>query len=265
MGLWEWLAEVATWLGQSGPDIAVNLIAACIGGIAVWVTGRTRRQARRWRARRFWKNMGDRGVTVVVGVHERNQLYVWERSGLIGLGDAEAMASVEEQLRSFGFDSTVRPTGDMPSSELRRDLVLVGGPDGNRVTAQMIPRLRPALTFGFPRWTSHEVAVADSATGHEYYPEYDDDGSLAADYGVVVRASNPLADDGTEIVILAGCWGNGTAAAADSLRGMAVHRHGVSTRRSFEALVKVAVVNGRNHVITVVDVRALQHADISAV
>ena len=265
MSVWQWLGDVAGWLGRSGPDIAVNLIAAGIGGVAVWTTGRTRRRTRLLRARRFWKDMGDRGVTVVFGVQDRGSLDAWERSGLIGLGDAEAIVSIEEQLRTYGFDPTVRPTEDLAASELRRDLVLIGGPDGNAVTAEMVQRIEPALTFRFPHWREHVVLLVDKTTGHEYHPEYDEDGRLTVDYGVVVRAPNPLADDGTEVVLLCGCWGHGTAAAAESLRGKALHQREVSTRRPFEALVKVAVVNGRNHAITVLDVRALQRSEVSGV
>ncbi|MBE8520894.1 hypothetical protein ILP97_25985 [Amycolatopsis sp. H6(2020)] len=140
----------------------------------------------------------------------------------------------------------------------RADLVLIGGPDANAVTATMIQRLQPALTFAFPYWRQHVVLLVDQATGREYHPEYDDDGNLTADYGVVVRASNPLADDGTEVVVLSGCWGHGTAAAAESLRGKALHQAAVSTRRPFEALVKVAVADRRNHAVTVLEVRPLE-------
>lgn len=265
MGVLQWFGDVVGWLGRSGPDIAVNLIAAGIGGVAVWATSRTRRRTRLVRARRFWKHMGDRGVTVVVGVQDRGSLDAWERSGLIGLGDAEAMVSIEEQLRDFGFDPTVRPAEDMASPELRGDLVLIGGPDANAVTAEMMRRIGPALTFGFPHWRAHVVLLTDTETGAEYNAEYDREGRVVTDYGLVVRAPNPLAEDGTEVVILAGCWGHGTAAAAESLRGKALHRHGVSTRGAFEALVKVAVVNGRNHAVSVVDVRALREGEVRAV
>ncbi|WP_410590435.1 hypothetical protein [Amycolatopsis sp. lyj-23] len=256
--MWQSLRDLIGWLGRSGPDIAVNLIAAAIGGVAVWTTGRTRRRARLLRARKFWKHPGDRGVTIVVGAQSRGWLDAWERSGLIGLGDAEALASIEEQLRSFGFGLTVRSAEDMAGADLRRDLVLIGGPDANPVTATMIQRIRPAPTFAFPYWRDHVVLLVDRTTGREYRPEYDDDGHLTADYGVVVRAPNPLAGDGTEVMILSGCWGHGTAAAAESLRSKALHRAGVSTRRPFEALVKVAVADRRNHTVTVLEVRPLE-------
>ncbi|MEU7810452.1 hypothetical protein AB0B18_28690 [Micromonospora chalcea] len=196
-------------------------------------------------------------MTVVVGAHDRGELDLWEPSGLVGLGCVRAVVAVQGQLRAFGFDAPVESAEELVSRELRRDLVLIGGPDANSVTAAMIQRIRPTLSFGFPAWRKHVVTLVDTTTGVAYRPKYDKRGRVTVDYGLLVRAPNPLADDGTEVIILAGCWGHGTAAAAESLGGKSLHRHKVSTRQPFEALVKVEVLDRHNHAVSVLAVRAL--------
>ena len=59
---WDFIGESARWIGRSAPDIAINLIAAGLGGAAVWIMTRASRRARLIRARRFWK------VTIQVGL-----------------------------------------------------------------------------------------------------------------------------------------------------------------------------------------------------
>jgi len=161
----------------------------------------------------------------------------------------------------LGLKVKIEPANDLASRELRRDLVLIGGPDGNNVTAEVIRRIRPKPSFTFPV-SGHPNILVDMATGVEYRPEHDATGRITADYGLIVRAPNPLADDGTEVTLLAGCWGHGTAAAADSLRGKALQAQAVSVHRPFEALVRVEVLNGRNHGVSVLEVRALESGDI---
>jgi hypothetical protein len=116
------------------------------------------------------------------------------------------------------------------------------------------------LSFVFPGWQDHVVSMMDRTTSSEISSEFDRDGTMTADYGLVVRARNPLADadSGAEVLIVAGCSGYGTAAAAEILGRRALHRD-VATRRQspFEALVRTTVVGRAPHSASLVEIRAL--------
>ncbi|WP_086838275.1 hypothetical protein [Amycolatopsis kentuckyensis] len=241
------------------PDVSVNLIAAAIGGAAVWLATRTGRRVRLLRARRFWKSMGSRGPFIVLGAPDWEPLGTWEKSGMVGKGEILALVEIETQLRELGFEGKIVESKELNSRDLRSDLVLIGGPDGNSVTATMLGRLDQVVSYEFTRDTGGGNAVIDRRTDSASAPQYDQSGDPISDYGLIIRAANPLAPETAEIVILAGCWGYGTTAAAEKLSDRRFLRKQRKSKH-FEALVETTVVRGAHYNTRVRDTREITPA-----
>ncbi|GAB3159215.1 hypothetical protein GCM10027258_72020 [Amycolatopsis stemonae] len=172
---------------------------------------------------------------IVFGEHE--QLRGWEWSGLVGKGDMLAVVELQAQL---GSPARLLAAGALTLPEVRSDLILIGGPDGNPVTAGVLSRLDGVISIGFAADPGNGCAVFDRKSGLVASPRYDESGEPRTDYGLVIRTANPFAPETAEVVLVAGCWGYGTAAAAETLRETGPfgrHQH-------FEALVETTVVEG---------------------
>jgi hypothetical protein len=237
-------------------DVATNLIAAAIGGIVVWAVSRVLKRVRLLRARKFWKAMGGRKPLLVLGAPNVEPFSTWEKSGMVGRGDILALVEIESQLRRLGFAGTLVESKEIKSKDLRSDLILIGGPDWNSVTARMLGRLDGEISYAFVRDSELGVGVKNEKSGKSVVPQYDDKGDPTSDFGLIIRAANPLAPETAEIVILAGCWGYGTAAAAEKLNDRKFLRR-QRKARYFEALVETTVVLGAHYNTKVIETREL--------
>jgi hypothetical protein len=246
------------WLTTAFPDISSNLIAAAIGGVVVWLATRAIRRLRLFRARRFWRAMGSRRPFIVLGAPDEEALSEWEKTGMVGKGDILALVEVESQLRRLGFTGQIVEAKELPPHDLKSDLVLIGGPDGNAVTKIMLNELDGVLSFGFGEVRPGQATPILDRRGGELAPEHDlKTGDPVDDYGLIIRTANPLAPDDAELVVLAGCWGYGTAAAAEMLdEPKLLRRRGRSKR--FEAVIKTCVVQGVYCKTEVHDVREIR-------
>ncbi|MEU7790227.1 hypothetical protein [Amycolatopsis sp. NPDC049159] len=251
-------SSVAGWLTTAFPDISSNLIAAAIGGALVWAVTRVVRRVKLFRARRFWRAMGSRQPFIVLGAPDAEALRRWEKTGMVGKGDILALVEVESQLRRLGFTGRIIEAKELPPHDLMSDLVLIGGPDGNTVTKTMLKALGDRISYGFGEARPDQATpLRDNRAGEEFSPAPDPDtGDPVEDYGLIVRSANPLAPGSAEIVILAGCWGYGTAAAAEMLDESKLLRRWPRSGK-FEAVVKTSVVQGVYCKTEVQDVRAI--------
>jgi hypothetical protein len=204
----------------------------------------------------FWAAMGSRGPTIVVGIQDRAATESWERSGLIGLGCVRALVHVQRQLWSNGFECQFVGVEDLPPVRWDEDLILLGGPDVNLLTAEFMTRLGPRSSFTFPHWRRHEVSIFDKRRSTYISPRLESDSLV--DYGLIIRSPNPLAFGDSEVLILAGCWGFGTAAAAMALASRSFRENPVcASGAPFEALIRTTVVGGAPHSVVVVEARPL--------
>jgi hypothetical protein len=250
---------LVAWVVQASPDISANLVAAAIGGVLVWLTTNARRRIRLVRARRFWRALGGRRPFIVLGAHEVSAKR-WAQAGVVGMGDIAALAEIETQLRKLGYTGKIVESKQLSPGDLKADLILIGGPVANAATETMMARPGGAGSYGFVRDPQHRAAaVHDARTGRTMTPHYDDAGEPTGDYGLIIRTANPLAPETAQLVIVAGCWEHGTAAAAEKLGDRKFLRllKGV---KHFEALVETTVVRGAYYNTKVVEVRELPPA-----
>lgn len=153
---------------------------------------------------------------------------------MVDKGDLLAAVELQAQL---GSAVRLVEAGELTEEEIRADLILIGGPDGNSLTGSVLARLDGVLSLGFAVDPERGSSVYDRKSGFAASPRYDDAGAPRVDYGLVIRAANPFAPETAEVVIVAGCGGYGTAAAAaafDEAEALGGYRH-------FEALVETTV------------------------
>jgi S-layer family protein len=250
--------EVGRWLVHAFPDISTNLIAAAIGGALVWSATNARRRLRLVRARRFWRALGGRHPLIVLGAHSfKTQQRWWHEAGVVGMGDIEALVEIEAQLRKLGFSGTIAESKQLSPRDLRSDLVLIGGPVANAATRTMMAKLNGVISYDFTEAPEREAAVVqDLRHGRVLMPQYDDSGLPTTDYALIIRTSNPLAPDTSEIVIIAGSWEHGTAAAAEKL-GERKFLRKLKGMKHFETLVETTVVNNAHYNTKVVETRRI--------
>ncbi len=252
------LTEAGRWLGRSFNDISTNLIAAAIGGAVLWLGSLARRRAMQFRAQRFWRHVTDHDPVIAVGIQDPTSRG-WDRAGLVGSGDVAALLRIHEGLRALGTDARVVVADALSADAWGGNLILIGGPDANQLTAEMMARIDESLSFVFPKWQQHYVFLMDKVTRRMIGPDHSADGKVVkVDYGLIVRTQNPLGTNDTEIIILAGCWGYGTEAAAKMLATKTFYRHPlVRSKRPFEILIRTTIAGDVPQAVQLVEARSL--------
>ena len=168
----------------------------------------------------------------------------FEPSGFIGLGDAMAFAELQSLFRNLGTPSlqstySTAAVGGL----LKRNLIVIGGPDGNAVASEALASIGSTFEFDYP--AQGGVAVRDALSPAYYEPRLVPGTNSGHDFGLVLRTSNPFSPE-HQLLLIAGCYGFGTWGGARFLveasqRGV----HNAEIRRSrFECLVRVNLVTG---------------------
>ncbi|MFE9257552.1 hypothetical protein [Streptomyces sp. NPDC006879] len=243
-------------MSSSLQDLAVNLSAAAIAFVAGWSWGRLRDLWRFRSVRGFWKPFTTDDLKVVTSIFIQEEHYIWERSGLIGVGDVLALNELRHQLKRAGIDQLpLTPSHQLTGLERQGNLVLVGGPHSNRVTAEVLRRL--PVTFAFGSADTHDADIYDSLTGNVMRCVIDPNGQLAVDQGILIRATNPF-NRRRNVIVLAGSFGFGTSAAARLLVSSEILTHEIVAQGSpFEAVFCVDIVGGTPQHIELKELRRL--------
>lgn len=188
-------------------DLAKDGAKFVIGAAAGWLLKVVSDRWRTRRARAFWRPFLGEDVAIVVG---RFQSEEFERSGLMGAGDSLAVAELQRFLGKLGARMRETVYADrLAGEELGKNLIVIGGPDANAVTHQLVERLHTGIRFGDP--TRHIIAITDVTTTppRVFAPGPTASDGTSNDFGVVVRAPNPFGT-GTTVLIVAGAFGHGT-------------------------------------------------------
>jgi hypothetical protein len=201
--------------------------------------------------------LGGRHPLIVLGAHDFGPHRRWARSGVVGMGDIGALVEIEGQLRKLGFAGKITESRQLAPRELSSDLVLIGGPVANEVTTTMMAKLDGVTSFAFAEDPDHDAAmVYDLGSGRTLAPRYEESGYPVSDYALIFRTPNPLAPDTSEIVIVAGCFEHGTAAAAEKLGDRKLLRR-LKKMKHFEVLLETTVVNGAHYNTKVLEIRRI--------
>ena len=192
-------------------DLGINLLAGLIGFCVAWIWRWSRTTLRLRHGRRFWKPYTLEGSQIVLG--RFSEFTPFESTGLVGLGDAIALSELRDYLGGLGLrEYQVTYADRLTGEDLASNLVLLGGPDANSITKEILANIRTTIRFGNPE--IYEIAMYDTKSSVIYAPLRDPDtDELVRDYGLIVRSANPYGPS-KHVLVLAGSYGFGTMAAA---------------------------------------------------
>lgn len=183
-----------------------------------------------------------------------SQFEEFEASGVLAVGDAVCLTELSSFTRSrYQLELPVTYADEMSGNDLSADLILVGGPDSNSVTGDVLRRVTTSLKVGSPTPTREpdphgehdrfELAISSGATSTTFVPEYDA-GKLVADHGAILRVTNPF-DRRRKALLLFGCFGFGTWASGRCVCSEEFLSHPVvRTGADIECVVRAEVVRG---------------------
>jgi hypothetical protein len=215
----------------------------------------------------------------------------FEASGVVGAGDNLALRELSDYFTRIGFRRFTVYYNDQfdaaaleAPSPLQENLVLLGGPDANSVTREVLTRLDLGIEFlevsrpmlnklrggrgdHAPRlWNRaapHRRAarewrvpvIRDRTDGRLHGPILDGD-AIRGDCGIVIRCGNPF-NETREVVILCGSYGYGTWGAVRFLQSSDFLRGLPRRVRAFECLLSVDITGERPQGVRVVLFRPL--------
>lgn len=237
-------------------DLIKDAVKFLIGVAAGWVLKVARDRWRTRKAHSFWRPFLSGDLRLVVGRFGEFQSF--ERSGLLGVGDAIALAELQHYLVQIGASEPQVVYADrLDGDALKHTLICLGGPDANAATRDAVKLIDSKLRFGDP--SINEIAIRDTGVDPPrlYVPSAPDRDGAATDHGVILRAPSPFAA-GKEIMIIAGSFGHGTV--AGTRYAMSPAFLGLPTSRgqdAFECLVETDVVRDAPQAIRLVVARKI--------
>lgn len=230
-------------------EAGLQLMVAATAFILGLLLNRAVRTSVYFRARKFWRPLASKDLAIVLG-DGFSDLSAYEASGLMGQGDLLASAELISHLSAMGLpqlqpEFADKAVGVDPNGRaLRRNLVVLGGPDANTLTKACLDRLKcsyrleeevlptaePSGAANPSMWRPFQlrptVWARDKVTVYE--PVAAQDGQIVRDYGVIIRTRNPFLFERhrnrrnllrlrrqreKRVVLMFGCYGLGTYAA----------------------------------------------------
>lgn len=216
------------WPGLSSlTDVATNLIVAFLAFVFGSAWRSVRRAIKLRDGRRFWAPFTSGEVRLVVG---RFAMFnEFEPTGFVGGGDVNASAELRRFLNTLDLpdptisyahvnlnilglpDPVISYADAIDGDQLKANLILLGGPDANKITGEVMDRISTGLRFGDP--SQNEIVIRDVVTGKLYAPlRQKPSGKIRTDYGAIIRSPNPF-DPSKHVLIVVGSFGYGTWAA----------------------------------------------------
>jgi hypothetical protein len=264
-------------LNEVATGLATGVVAFLLG--LLWQ--HMRKAFLNYRARRFWRPVMSRDLQLVLG--RFRGLPGFEASGVIGAGDTLAMNNLREYFEKIGFGgfqvslNDQLGYGDPTGDSLRTNLILLGGPDANRLTYDVVKLLKLGIVFkeldprrpgellepriydmsetngqgpvrralrlfgllSGEQWRTPVIADLDGSK-KVFKPTKTGDAVLV-DCGVIIRTPNPF-DLTKSIIILCGSYGYGTWAAVQLAQSKEFIRRIPKGSGALECVFEVDVV-----------------------
>jgi hypothetical protein len=257
-------------------DITLNIVASLILIGAGYLLRNATRTIVHIRLARSWRISARSPVLVYIGVSQSEV----EPTGYVGGGDAYALQELGSLFSKVGLAYDIHHLGSTLPEEPADDLILLGGPDGNILTASAYARMNSQIRIvdGHQPYPFYpDISIHDLQTGKRYVPatthaqRWGGRGaplgpmSATSDYGVVISAPSPF-KDGKRIIAIFGAFGYGTWGAIRWMRNARVSRELLASPNGFECLVPVDVVGGQPiprspEILRPIPAIAAQHVD----
>jgi hypothetical protein len=207
------------------------------------------------KAKGFWTPFSDEQLQIVVGRH--GSFTTFEYSGFLGVGTVLGMTELQLHLNDVGLQNFAVSFADrIGGDSLRTHMVLLGGPDANAITNEVVNRIKSTLRFGNPK--IHEIALYDSMTKKVYAPAGAGTNSIKDDYAIIFRTSNPFAS-GRCLLLIAGSFGYGTWAGVRFVASQAFLDHElVRSGAAVECLIRTDIFRDTPQAIELITMREIK-------
>ncbi len=196
-------------------------------------------------ALRFWEPFVEGKLQVVTGRFTRDSrdLEVWEPAGLVGAGDALAIADLRSffaVMRLSDFQVSYAGIDTKDTVDSNSHLILIGGPDYNLITKRVMNELRSKATFEFdsPKEQGHRITIKDTEVGGKHWSYKEPEVGRLIDYSLIIRTANPLWPT-KRLLLVAGCSSHGTWAGIRFVTSLSFLEHDlVSGGKDCEFLIE---------------------------
>ena len=179
---------------------------------------------------------------IVIGRFTEFELF--EPSGFWGVGDAMGLSELTKHLDERRYNSfTVEYADKLNGELLSENLILIGGPDANQITGDVVSRLELSLGFGNP--DNHEIGFYNRKNNEIYNPIIKNE-KVVKDYGVIISAKNPY-NTQNRVLLFFGSFGFGTWAALKYVTSDAFLRQEIGDDDDFECLIETDVIKDTPH------------------
>lgn len=186
----------------------------------------------------------DKHKELLLAIGETSHSSGYEPSGLVGIGDALAMATVHSMFLGYAEislqTSVIRARYARINQlfEFNPNIITIGGPFGNSLTrAAMSTNL---IALGFDGLT-----IVDRRGKQRYEAMLDESYLTGTDWGMLLCLPNPFHKEG-RVIVVAGIYGYGTYGATTLLSEINKHSllADIAVKGFFEALVEIPVQEG---------------------
>src|SRR5215472_18863424 len=132
-------------------QLALNLFPTVLAFALGVLWRRVRIAVTYFRARQFWRSVMSADLQFVLGGF--GDLHGFEASGLVGRGDVLAMDELIAYFQRIGLGKPRMSYGDqlgrydLSGESLRTNMIIIGGPDANSLTRDMIDRMNLGIDF----------------------------------------------------------------------------------------------------------------------
>lgn len=275
-------------------EVIAGLVSAFLAFLLGLVWNRTLNLLAHLKARRFWRSLIAEQLSVVLG--RFRDLPGFEASGVVGAGDNQALHELSDYFVRIGFkrftvfyNDQFNGAGPGGGSPLQGNLVLLGGPDANSVTREVLTRLTLGIEFveisrtlldrviagdtyltprpatGWYRSTRRRRTPAEwrvpvflDRTDERLHGPVLVGDDIRTDCGVVIRCRNPF-NPAKEVVILCGSYGYGTWGAVRFVQSFDFLRSLPRGTRALECLLAIDVTHEMPQGARVQFLRPLDH------
>lgn len=228
-------------------DVLTNILAGVVGVAGVRLKDRVLDVRP---ARRAWRILDPQRLVICAASSTSTNTGEYFRPAT-GIGQVRALAILVSALqRAYGNVSipNIFLATDQLHGQLESDLLLLGGPKNNRLSARFLDLIndrQPAVQIG-GKILWRKITEGRCLDDGEEFSSTLDSGKVIRDYGLVVRAQSPFTTERRSVVLISGTHTYGVVAAAryfaESLPRRFAHLRG-SPDRNLAALVSAEVVD----------------------
>jgi hypothetical protein len=207
------------------------------------------------KAKDFWTPFSDGQLQIVMGRHR--DFTTFEYSGFLGVGDVLGMTELQVHLNDVGLQNVNISFADhLGGDSLKTHMIILGGPDGNSITSEVVGRINSTLRFGNPNL--HEIALYDSKTGNVYAPSGTGTESIKDDYAIIFLAINPF-NFSKRLLLIGGSFGYATWAGVRFVLSNEFLDHDlVKTGADIECLIKTDIFRDTPQQIELIILREME-------